>query len=292
SQAQNGSPILSLTAVNPRAFGYFVGDVIDREIVADVAEPYRLDIASLPAPGRLTYWLELRSLSLDEGELANATRYRLTLRYQTFYVPLQPSRLTIPSFTLKFEGGGKSAETQVAPWDFVMSPLREIEVKLPEEGPSGYLLPDAKPQVGSARAARMGFAAALAFAATASLALAYYYSCGPFRKRPARPFTQAARAIKRRLAVRMSEDSYRQSLLDLHRAFDLAAGKRLFAGDVPDFLATHSEFAPMARDIARFFATSREAFFADKTNLASAAMSPAAVAELSARLGEAERRAA
>jgi mxaA protein len=84
----------------------------------------------------------------------------------------------------------------------------------------------------------------------------------------------------------------RESLLDLHRAFDASAGRRVLAEDVPFFLARHQVFKPLASDISRFFATSRRAFFGNDLNGATEDMPLAEVATLGKRLGEAERRAA
>jgi mxaA protein len=121
--------------------------------------------------------------------------------------------------------------------------------------------------------------------------LAYHQAWWPFRLRPERPFTRAARAIKERLA----EDGlggYRDGLLDLHRAFDVAAGHRLLAEDVPEFLSRHHEFQPLAGEITRFFATSRRAFFGNDLAGAAKVMPFKTIGELGSRLGDAERRAA
>jgi mxaA protein len=122
--------------------------------------------------------------------------------------------------------------------------------------------------------------------------LAYYNAWWPFRARAARPFTAAARAIRLRAAQGAGPESYRASLIELHRAFDASAGRRVLAEDVPEFLARHEVFRPLGEDIARFFASSRQAFFGSDTKGAGEAMPLKSVAELSAKLGEAERRSA
>lgn len=287
---ETSSPI-SVGTIEPRGFGYFVGDLLTREIVVVVAEPYRLEMASQPSPGRLDYWLDLRSVDVSETEGAGRRRYRLRLTYQTFYVPLSPSTRTLPAVTLRFSDGDRMAVADVPPFSFVMAPLREVQPEAPEEGPEGYLQADAVPRTISTRQARIAFGAGAVTALIALALLAYHEAWWPFRRRPERPFTRAARAI-RRLPRNGGEEVYRTGLLDLHRAFDVAAGHRLLAEDVPGFLSAHREFEPLAPDISRFFASSRRAFFGNDTQGAAKSMPLQAVASLGNRLGAAERSAA
>jgi mxaA protein len=283
---------VSMRMIEPRSFGYVVGDVFRREAEIFAPDPYRLDPASLPAPGHQTYWLDLKSVDLSEKSVAGGHSYRLILDYQTFYVPLQPTRLSVPGLTLKFTGGTQSIEAEVPSWSFVAAAIREIAPEKPEEGPVGYLRPDAVPTLIDTRRERVTFAIALAGAAIALLLLARHQAWWPFRVRPSRPFTLAARAIGRRAAQSMDRDAYRASLLDLHRAFDASAGRRVLAEDVPIFLKGHDAFAPMSEDIARFFASSRRAFFGNDLAGAANDMPLGDVAALGKRLGQAERKAA
>jgi mxaA protein len=286
------TPDVSVKVIEPRSFGYLVGDVFRREVEIFAAEPYRIEPASLPAPGRQAYWLDLKGVDLSEKSVAGGRRYRLALDYQTFYVALQPTRLTVPGTTLKFTDGAKSVDAEVPAWSFVMSAMREIAPEKPEEGPVGYMQPDALPTLIDASRDRIAFAIAAGGFALSLLALAYHQAWWPFRARPSRPFTAAARSIRHRAAAEADQEAYRASLLDLHRAFDSTAGRRVLAEDVPIFLAGHHVFEPLAPDIARFFATSRRAFFGSDLTGAAKDMPLADVADLGKKLGEAERRAA
>lgn len=288
---QAPSAIAKVATIEPRGFGYFVGDTFTREIVVTVPEAYRLDKASQPAPGRLNYWLDLRGVDVSESAAPAGRRYRLKLEYQTFYLPLSPARLVIPGTVLRFSHDDETLTAEAPPFAFVMSPLREVQPEQPEEGPAGYLRPDAIPAKESTLRSRVGLGAG-ALAALLGLALlAHHQAWWPFRTRPERPFTRAARAIRHRSEHAADPAIYREGLLDLHRAFDDAAGQRLLAEDVPDFLAAHREFQPLREDIAEFFASSRRAFFGNDMEGAARAMPFDAVAALGARLGEAERKA-
>jgi mxaA protein len=285
------SPIVSVSVAEPRGFGYFVGDLLHRDVEIVVAEPYRLEAASQPAPGRLSYWLDLTSVEVSESEASGLRRYRLKLLYQTFYVPLSPTPRILPGLSLRFADGDKIAVTNVPPFDLVMAPLREVQPERPEEGPAGYLRPDAVPRKVSTFDSRWTFGASLLVTLMALALLAYHEAWWPFRRRPARPFTSAARAI-RRLSHEPGPQAYRSGLLDLHRAFDMAAGHRVLAEDVPIFLGAHGEFQPLEPEIAKFFASSRRAFFGNDMEGAAKVMPLRAVAALVAELSAAERRAA
>ncbi len=289
--ADSAPPDIVLTRIEPRGFGYFAGDVFRREIDVTVADPYRLDKASLPAPGRLNYWLYLKSVTLDEESASGKHRYRIGIDYQNFYVALQPTRLAVPGMTLKFTDGTTSADAEVPPLSIVVAALREIQPEKPEEGPQGYLRPNAVPGFIKTGQIETRFGLSLAGLLLGVGLLAYHNAWWPFRARPSRPFTRAARAIGSRSKRGESPDAYRTSLIDLHRAFDASAGRRVLAEDVPEFLDDHAAFQPLGGEIVRFFASSRQAFFGNDIEGAEAELPFASLADLSARLGAAERRA-
>jgi mxaA protein len=269
-----------------------VGDTFRRQIDITVPDSYALDKASQPAPGRLNYWLDLRAVDIEESPSSGMRRYRLGLDYQTFYVPLSPAPLTVPGLKLRFSSaGGPALEADIPRFNFVMAPLREIQPEKPDEGPTGYLKPDAIPQKISTISNRIGFGAGALAALLGFCLLAYHRAWWPFRARLHRPFTQAARVIKFN-ATKDDLEAYRTGLLTLHRAFDLSAGHRVLAEDVPVFLSEHREFQPLEEDIERFFTNSRRAFFGNDMAGAARVMPFASVAKLGSRLGEAERRAA
>ena len=291
AQALAAPPPISVVTVEPRDFGYFVGDLFHRDVYLEVAEPYRLDESSVPTPGHLDYWLDLRAAKLTETASSGRRRYHIGLDYQTFYVPLEGARVEVPAMALRFSNGEDSVEAEVAPLSLLMSPLREIAPQKPEEGPAGYLKPDAVPSPASTFNAGLSFAAAAALVLISLMLLAYHEAWWPFRARPKRPFTSAARAINKRLSGERGPDGYGEALLDLHRAFDIAAEQRLLAEDLPEFLGLHQEYGPLREEIIRFFANSRHAFFGDDARGAAERMPLEDVAALGTALGQAERRA-
>ena len=284
------SRTVSVATAEPRSFGYFVGDLLTREVEVTVAEPFQLEKASQPVPRRLSYWLDLKSVAIDQTKEDGRTRYRMKLVYQTFYVPISPTLRILPAQTLRFSAGPDVLTAEIPSFSFVMAPLREVKPEMPVEGPEGYLRPDIIPDVRSTRHSRIGVGLGMLAVFIALALYAYYAAWWPFQRRPARPFTQTVRTL-RDLERHRPRNAYRSALLDLHRAFDAAAEKRLLAEDVPQFLSAHAQFHPLAREIEQFFAASRQVFFGDDASGAAETMPLSAVASLCQRLALAERKA-
>jgi mxaA protein len=284
------APALSVSDTRP--FGYFIGDAIHRELVLRLGPGYALDTASLPRPGPLNYWLELSRADLSTSSEGDDTLYRLSLVYQTFYAPLDTRALVIPAFKLKVTGT-QDSEVNVPAFSFLMSPIRQL---FTDKGQSSdtvtKLRPDRPaPREPTGRERTLILVSGL-IALAALAGLAWHNAWWPFHRRPARPFTDAARFLRTNGARLQGAVGYRAALLKLHRAFDLAAGWRVLADDVAEFLRQHPEFSPYAGEVDRLFASSRQAFFANEVDQARAAMPLPALAELSTRLSAAERRAA
>ncbi|MDI4655292.1 nonribosomal peptide synthetase MxaA [Xanthobacter autotrophicus] len=274
----------------PRPFGYFLGDLITLEAVVTLDPGFRLEPGSLPRPRPVTYWLDLRRAELaDLPQVNGARRYRLTLTYQTFYAPLETRGLDIPAVPLTARDGDHVLNLTVPAWSFASSPLRSL---IAGGGANPMALqPDIAPRPHPLRTdlRRAGGAAALSLAC--ALGLAGLRGWGPFgRRRP--PFSAAARDMRRMLAAPPAAEAYSKALLRLHRAFDAAAGRRLLADDVPDFLAAAPHLATAADTIARFFHASRVAFFGQGPDAAMAEMAPEALLSLARRLAVAERKGA
>jgi len=243
-----------------RSFGFFVGDLVTArlEIVTDSA--LRLQTASLPRPGALDYWLDLRDIRLrEEAAGGGLTRWTIDLAYQLFYVALDVRDLQIPPFSLRFTREGATETVQAPAWAIGVSPLREV---LPQrrDDPTDYMRLDASVAEGDATtpAARAGAFLALAFGALGLVARDRGWP--PFHRRRARVFAAAARRIASQ-AGPGDEPALRASVLSLHRAIDETAGRRIFAEDLGAFLAHHAEFASAKDTLERFFATSRALFF-------------------------------
>lgn len=270
----------------PHPFGVMLGDVFTLRTEVEVVAPFKLDQSALPKPGPVTYWLDLRTISVRDTAGPNgATRYEIAAEYQTFYAPLEAVEQTVPALKLVVtDGQGKRAEANGASWTFLTSPLRPV-VATAGGGAANALRPDASPIRPSLRAAELAAAVSAAATALALLLLAWNRAWPPFHRRPSRPFASAARAVSR--LARSGEEGWREAALALHRAFDATAGRRLFGDDLSEFLAGRPAFRRFEAEIAAFFEASRRAFFGG--GHVSAALPAAELARLSKDLAAAER---
>lgn len=272
-----------------RAFGYVIGDRIELTVTVTTDRATELQPASLPRPGQLTYWLDLLSVSVTRRDAGQDRRHDIRLAVQTFYSALEPRMLEVPSFRLGFLTEGRALDVAVPPWPFLVSPLRSL-VSQPADG-GLRLQPDSPVPWVPVAPARLTLGAGGALSAGALVLLAWNRAWPPFHRRPARPFAAARRAIRRLRRDAATGAAYEAALLSLHRAFDTAAGRRVFATDLPAFLAAHGRFGPASQEIGAFFAASRLVFFAGDPAAAMVHLPGPALAALSDRLAALERRA-
>ncbi|SDM79114.1 mxaA protein [Methylobacterium phyllostachyos] len=240
----------------PRSFGYFLGDLL--HVRADIALEPGLTVqrASLPKPGPITYWLDLRDVAVEP--VPSGLRLRLT--YQSFYAALDPRRLEVPGFTIaladKSPGGTTTAQAEIPPWSFGVSPLREIQPEKRDD-PADYLQPDGRirrldPAPAATTALTLAGFGLLAFGLLA-------YDRAWFGRRRGRPFATAAKRLRH--LVGTEPDGYREALRLIHRSLDETDGRRLLADDLPAFLDRHPAFRRESEALSRFFEASRRTFF-------------------------------
>ncbi|MDR7036613.1 mxaA protein [Methylobacterium sp. BE186] len=282
--------VRSVEVRTPRPFGHFLGDLVPGTVEIEAEPGFALQAASLPSPGPVTYWLDLRAV---EQETAG-TRHRLRLTYQTFYAALDARSLEVPGFALVLASerphGATTARVEVPGWSLGVSPLREVQPPRRAD-PADDLRPDGRgPRL---RPEPMRDASlALASLALAALGLlARDRAWWPFRARPARAFARPARRLAALARGPQTDETYREGLTALHRGLDAAAGQRLLADDLPAFLARHEAFRGQEEGLDRFFAASRLAFFGGATEAARARLPLAEVSATARRLAAAERAA-
>lgn len=286
--------VRSVEVRSPRPFGIFLGDLVEAQVEILADPDFRLQPATLPQPGPVTYWLDLRAVAVDDAPAAGGRRVRLRLTYQSFYAALDARTLEVPGFPLTLASAAATGRTtaaavQVPGWSLGVSPLREVQPQRRED-PAEYLRPDGRggridPSPDVAAAAGLG-----ALAGLAALALAHDRAWGPFRQRRGRPFAAALRGLRRRARAE-PDQAYRAALLALHRGLDETDGRRVLADDLGAFLARHGAFRGQAALLARFFEASRLAFFGGRLPAARAAWPLSEAEALLVRLAAAERSA-
>jgi mxaA protein len=251
AMAEPAAPSAEL--IEPRAFGYTVGDVLQRRVLLQWQEGLAPDLSSLPQTRRPGQALELRAARLDGHELR--------LEYQVFLAPSEVRTLEMPPLQLRFAGPAGERFLRIDAWPVTVAPLVPVEVS-PREG-LGELRPDAPPPaIGTAarqlRLALYGGALALLLAY-----LLHVYVGLPWWGRRRRPFAMAWRAMRRLPAVQPPPQR-REAFRLIHQALNRSAGEVLFEAGLPGFLARHPRFAPLRDDLAGFFRRSSDEFFAER----------------------------
>lgn len=298
---------ISVSVADPRAFGYFLGDVVKREIMVETRGGTQLKVAALPRPGPQQYWLDLVDVRHETKAAGSGTLHHLTLSYQIFYSALEPKRVTIPKTTLFFSAPESGAATTPPPpqvtrvvpaLEVIVSPLREIIQSSPG-APADQAKPDESPLRADAVAmpvvtggVRSRLLAAGLLLLSVLTGLAYQYALWPFGKRAERPFTRAERAIARLSGSSDDMLTYEQQLRILHRAFDEAAGNRVLTQDIPRFLSAHTEYREFEQRVRTFFGASSLAFFGGNTDAAYSILPRDDLADFARDMAREERRSA
>ncbi len=236
---------LQAATEEPRAFGYQVGDVVQRRITVEVPEGLALDENSLPRPGARGTALELRALRRSGNEIE--------LDYQIFLSPAEARTLEMPSFTLRYEGVPRAQELRIESWPVTVAPLVQVEVS-PRMG-LGELQPDMAPPLFDTQARGWRLLAYAALLAALSAYLAFVYLGLPWWGAQRRPFALAWRQVNR------NGVEWREACRRVHAALNQSAGEVLFENGVDRFTARQRAFAPVKEDIVRFLRLSQREFF-------------------------------
>jgi mxaA protein len=234
----------------PRAYGYQVGDIVQRRISIEVPEGLVLDENSLPRPGARGTALELRALRRRAG----AQRQNIELDYQVFLSPAVVRTLELPPLTLRYDGTPRAQEVRIDSWPVTVAPLVPVEVS-PRNG-LGELQPDDAPPLIETQAQRWRLLAYGALLTALLVYLAFVYFGLPWWGAQRRPFALAWRQLRQQPVL-----PWRQACQRVHAALNQSAGEVLFEHGVDRFTAKRSAFAPLKQDIVRFLRLSQREFF-------------------------------
>lgn len=271
--------------VDPRPFGYFLGDTLTRTIEIDRRDGETIVAASLPPTGPAAYWLEIRQVDSS----SSATRHVITITYQIFYAAIDPRKLDIPGHTIALQVGDAQRTVGIPPMGITVAPLREIFPDKERAREANLLRPDALPRVTPVNGVRAAAIGSAALALAGLLLLAHHNAWGPFRRAASRPFTRALQEIDRLHHQASEPQAYAPALTVLHRAFDERAGRRVFADDVERFLQDFCEHREARDAIVDFFQSSREVFFAGDVESGVAVLPPDRLRTLAGDLARQER---
>lgn len=245
-------------AGEPRAFGYQVGDTVQRRVIVHASAGWELDAASLPQPGARGGALELRHVSAASHAEAGGRRHEFDLQYQIFIAPPAVRTFEIAPFRLRFTGPQRSEEVRVEAWPVTVAPLLPLEAS-PRRG-LGELRPDRTPPLIDDRTPRLRLLACAGGALLLLSTLAVIHLGPPWRAARNRPFGRAWQQL-RRLPPNAPGASWRDACKTMHDALNRSAGEVIFEPGLERFVAAHPAFAPLHDDLARFLRVSRGEFF-------------------------------
>lgn len=250
--------VLRLEASEPRAYGYQVGDHLQRRVVVHVPPGWRLDEASLPRPGGRGLALELRGVRVSRERAGAGERIELGLDYQVFLAPAAPRTVEIGAHRLRFAVAGRVEEALIEAWPVTIAPL--VQAEAPVRRGLGEMQPDRAPPTVDTTATRLRLQAYAAVALLLGLGLALAYLGPPWNAARNRPFGVAWRRV-RGLPDRPDDARWRAACLALHEALNRSAGEVLFEGGLDGFVRRRPGFAPLREELQRFLRDSRAQFF-------------------------------
>lgn len=247
---------LSVRQQEPRAYGYFIGDLVDRQAMVEVPAGWQLDPDSLPASGERGRPIELQGVNWRP---LSGGRYALQLRYQVLVSPPESRTYELPTMRLRFTRGEAEQTLRIEAWPVTVSPLVPPEVSY--RTGLGVLQPDVPtPRVDEAPILRR-LALYAGLMAAGLLWLAVVYLGLPLWRRE-RPFGRAWAHIAG-LPARADAARWRLAAQALHEAINASAGTVVFEPGLEAFLARRPAMAPLREDLRAFFVESRRRFYAE-----------------------------
>jgi mxaA protein len=240
----------------PRAFGYFIGDTITREVELAAGAGYQLNPESLPKVGRASRWLALQEVAVRTEAASPGMLYRIAFRYQIINAPTQALVAIVPGTTFALSGPGAPLEQRLGDWPFLLSPLTGddersgLEAIRPSRSPRAIDL-----QPGVRQALLYGCAAVLLGG------WLLWERMGPALRGRPRPFATAARELRVLSREPAGTERDHAAMRAVHRAFDAVAGQRVFPAQLDAWFGLHPEFLPAREQARQFFAVSQAEFF-------------------------------
>jgi mxaA protein len=237
-----------------RDTGYMLGDLIDERVEIALPEGARIDPESLPLPGRVAPWLEVRRATLEP---ARGGTQSFVVTYQIFAETEEATQAPLPEFRVRLRDAQGAEDVTVPSRGFLLSPSlpatltdRDRELR---PSPDPARVPDG--------AALAGALASLAVALAATGYLLWRYDRLPFLPYAPGPLLRAWRSWRRRSRRELSGEEETALLRDLHGALNQSAGETLYPSTLQRLFDRAPYLAPLRAEIERVFAASWQCFY-------------------------------
>lgn len=264
------------TVLQPRAFGYTIGDVLEQRVLLQAGGKDLGNVAA-PSVGRTGLWLERRASHVETD--AEGRRW-MVIGYQIVNAPQTLTRIALPALKL---GTASGVALQIAEWPASVGPL------MPAEAFGAGDLQPMRPDRDAPRAAiaplrqRLEIAAGLLIATL--LAWTGWWLWRNRREAGRLPFArlwQRMRHVDARDA-----DTSADAWLGLHHALNETAGHVVHAGALTMLFDRAPHLQPLRERIERFYRQSAQRYFSSPS---ASSVEPHALRDLCRALYLAERR--
>lgn len=242
--------------VSLRDTGYMLGDLIDEHVEITLPDGARIDPESLPLPGRVAPWLEVRRAALES---AHDTSQAFVVTYQIFAETEQATQAPLPEFHVRLRSGAGAADVTVPSRGFLLSPA--LPATLTDR--DRELRPSPAPAPVPEGAVLAGALASLAVALAATGFLLWRYDRLPFLPYAPGPLLRAWRSWRRRSRRALTGEEETALLRDLHGALNQSAGETLYPSTLQRLFDRAPYLAPQRVEIERVFVASWHRFYGD-----------------------------
>ena len=247
TNALAATAVRDVQMTNPqRSVGYVVGDVFKRTLEIEVAEPYTLSRASLPAEGVAYAGLELRKIKVKEKRLPETTRYRIEMTYQVFAHSRTASKLRLPTHFVQVTAHGRAQKVPIPGWNFRISPLAIVGETDFEKDMSPYRAPLRV----ETRHYQMVVGGFFTLVLVAVLGLIYINADSSWFPGMGGPFAASYRQL---IVLPDSPDNLNKAVASIQTALNTTFGENLFHHDLERFFARHPQFKKLKNDMDVFF---------------------------------------
>ena len=236
-----------------RDTGYMLGDLIEEQVAIDLPPSLSIERESLPLPGRVAPWLEVRAARLSPRDASGVVG--LVVTYQIFAETESAARVPLPGFRLRARDGANIRTIDVPEQSFLLSPGLPAMLTDEDRELRPSLEPEPLPVAGDVLAAL----ACLALATIAAGYLLWRYDKLPFLPRAPGPLARTWRRWRRRRDLSPEQETL--LLRAVHAALSESAGGTLYPSTLELLFERAPFLAPLRERIERLFAWSWNRFY-------------------------------
>jgi mxaA protein len=241
--------------VSLRDSGYFLGDLLEERIEAELPATARIDADSLPLPGRVAPWLEVRRTRLDDRNGGNSQAFVVT--YQIFAEVEEARRVPLPAFKFRVRDGDRTLVVDVPAQSFLLSPA--LPSSLTDE--ARELRPSPAPTELPQRRLIAAVLGSFLLALACGVFLLWRYDRLPFLPHSRGPLARAWRRWRRRHKRALSDDEQTALLRDMHAALSGSAGETLYPSTLERLFERAPHLLPLRARIEALFEASWSRFY-------------------------------